>query len=169
MNLQHDTSRVPPGVINTMFLPLGEVIPIIRTALNRVQKVRMTVTGSSMAPFLHSNDVVELESGYALRLGDIVLVHTEPADNGERYVMHRIVQMDDGAGAEFFIRGDAQQHCEGPFTSDAVLARVSKTWHHGQIRNLASGPWRVAGLIWLRCNPFSFWLIRLARLLARSL
>jgi signal peptidase I len=141
-----------------MILPGRELMPVIRAALDRGQRVRMTVTGSSMLPFLRDNDVVELEPASVPRLGDMVLVQTAAPGAAERYVLHRVARMD---GAAFFIRGDAQPHCEGPFTSDAVLGRVTTAWHNGRPRVLDRGVWRLAGLMWMRYVPFGlrlFWL-----------
>jgi hypothetical protein len=140
-----------------MILPSRELMPVIRAALDRGQRVRMTVTGSSMLPFLHDSDVVELEPAPAPRLGDMVLVQAATPGAPEYYVLHRIVRMD--GGAVFFIRGDAQRHCEGPFTPDAVLGRVTTVWRNGRARALERGLWRLAGLVWIRCTPFGLWLL----------
>ena len=147
-----------------MILPARELMPLVRAALERGQKVRLTVTGSSMIPFLRDSDTVELEPAQRLRLGDIVLVRT----GAERYVLHRIVRMD---GAAFFIRGDAQSWSEGPFAPEAVLGRVAAVWSKGGIRKIESGLWRLAGLLWLRTNPLGYFLLKgalIARRLERS-
>lgn len=143
-----------------MILPGRELMPVIRAALARGQRVRMTVTGSSMLPFLRDSDVVELEPAPAPRLGDMVLVQTDPPGAAERYVLHRIVRMD--GGAAFFIRGDAQPYCEGPFKPDAVLGRVATVRRNGRARALGRGLWRLAGLVWIRCTPFGLWLLWMA-------
>lgn len=135
-----------------MILPSRELMPVIRAALERGQRVRMTVTGSSMLPFLRDGDVVELEPAPAPRLGDMVLVQCPE----ERNVLHRVVRVD---GDAFFLRGDAQRHCEGPFTSDAVLGRVTTVWRNGRARALERGLWRLVGLVWIRCTPFGLWLL----------
>jgi hypothetical protein len=143
-----------------MILPCRELMPVIRAALDRGQRVRMTVTGSSMLPFLHDSDVVELEPAPAPRLGDMVLVRAAAPGAAERYVLHRIVRMD--RGAAFLTQGDAQPHCEGPFTRDAVLGRVTTVWRNGRARALDRGPWRLAGLVWARTSPLGLLLLQLA-------
>ena len=142
-----------------LILPSCELMPVIRAALARGQRVRMTVTGSSMLPFLRDGDMVELEPAPALRLGDMVLVRTDPPGGSERYVLHRIMRM---VGGAFFIRGDAQRHGEGPFIPDAVLGRVAAAWRNGRTRALGRGLWRLAGLVWARTSPLGFFLIQLA-------
>jgi signal peptidase len=136
-----------------MILPARELMPVVRAALERGQRVRMTVNGGSMAPFLFDSDTVELEPTRKLRLGDMVLVRTET----ERYVLHRIVRMD---GAAFFLRGDAQSWSEGPFTAEAVLGRVTIAWRKGRLRNLEHSLWRLAGLLWMKADPLGFYLLR---------
>jgi len=145
-----------------MILPSRELMPVIRAALERGQRVRMTVTGSSMLPFLRDCDVVELEPASAPRLGDMVLVQVARPGAAERYVLHRIVRVE--AGAAFFIRGDAQRHGEGPFTSDAVLGRVTIAWRNGHARALDRGAWRFAGCVWIVCAPSGLLLLRLVAL-----
>lgn len=136
-----------------MILPARELMPLVRAALERGQRIRLTVTGSSMVPFLHDSDTVELEPAQRLRLGDMVLVRT----GAERYVLHRIVRMD---GAVFFIRGDAQSWSEGPFTTEAVLGRVTIAWRKGRLCNLEHSLWRLAGSVWLRTSPLGFFLLK---------
>lgn len=157
-----------------MILPSRELMPVIRAALDRGQRVRMTVSGASMLPIIHSNDVVELEPAPALRLGDVALVQTNPPGQIERYVIHRLVRLErDGT---VLVRGDAQRESEGPFAANAVLGRVTTAWHNGRPRSLERGWWRLVGLAWLRCAPLGFWLLwltglpwRLASRLARRL
>ena len=143
-----------------MILPSRELMPVVRAALKRGQRVRMTVTGSSMLPFLRDSDVVELEPASAPRLGDMVLVQTDPPGAAESYVLHRIVRID--GGAAFLIRGDAQDYYEGPFTPDAVLGRVITVWRNGRARALDRGLWHLAGLAWARTSPLGFFLLQLA-------
>ena len=142
-----------------MIVHSRELMPVVRAALERGQRVRMTVNGSSMLPFLRDSDVVELEPAPVPRLGDMVLVQTNPPGAAECYMLHRIVRMD--GGSAFFIRGDAQNYCDGPFTPDAMLGRVITVWRNGRARVLDRGPWRLAGLVWIRCTPFGLWLLRL--------
>jgi signal peptidase len=143
-----------------MILPARELMPVVRAALERGQRVRMTVNGGSMAPFLFDSDTVELEPARKLRLGDMVLARTET----ERYVLHRIVRMD---GATFFLRGDAQSWSEGPFTAEVVLGRVTIAWRKGRLHNLESAVWRLAGLLWMKIDPLGFYLLRGALFLRR--
>ena len=133
-----------------MNLSSGELMPIIRSALERGQRVRMTVNGSSMVPFIHDNDTVELEPLCSLpRFGDIVLAL---GANGH-YVAHRVVQV---KGEGIYLRGDAQTHCEGPLMFENILGKVIQSEHHGKIRCHTRGFWRILGQIWGSTHPVGF-------------
>jgi hypothetical protein len=90
----------------------------------------------------------------------MVLVQTDSPAAAERYVLHRIVRM--GGSGTFFIRGDAQSHCEGPFAAGAALGLVTTVWRHGRASTLDRGLWRLAGLAWVRTSPLGFLLLTLA-------
>jgi hypothetical protein len=145
-----------------MNVPSRELMPVICAALERGQRVRLTVNGSSMLPFIRDGDVVELEPPRAsLALGDIVLVHS----SAEHCVMHRVVRIE---GDALFLRGDAQQRCQGPFAQSDVLGKVIVSYRNGRARALDRGVWRLAGLIWTRCKPLGLRLFLLAGRIRRS-
>lgn len=144
-----------------MIVPCREIMPVVRAALERGQRVRITVNGSSMLPFVRDGDVVELQPIHSLpRRGDIVLLRCSE----ERYVMHRVVRQE---GDALFIRGDAQLRCEGPFASHDVLGRVSLSQRNGRTRALDRGAWRLAGCLWVACAPYGLLLLRLTARLRR--
>jgi len=141
-----------------MLLSARELMPIVCSALQRGQRVRLTATGGSMRPFIHNGDVVELEPlNSQPAIGDVVLVRC--GSEQDRYVLHRVVRVKRG---KIFIRGDAQDHREGPFTQEDVFGRVTRSYSKGRIHRFDSGPYRLAGLAWLRCCPLSVWLLRVA-------
>lgn len=130
-------------------------MPIVRAALERGQRVRMTVNGSSMTPFIRDGDVVELEPlDAALTLGDIVLAESAAG----HYVIHRIVRL---VGDRVWLGGDAQTQREGPVPRQAVLGRAVAASRNGCVRALDRGGWRLAGWVWMRCAPLGVWLLRL--------
>ena len=140
-----------------MIVPCRELMPVICVALERGQRVRLTVNGSSMLPFIRNGDVVEFEPMRSMpTLGDILLVQYPSAD---RYVVHRVVGIE---GDAFFLRGDAQKHREGPFTRRDVLGKLVALYRNGRRRALDCGPWRFAGVIWTRYRPLGYWLLWLA-------
>ncbi len=130
-------------------------MPVIRAALGRGQRVRLTANGSSMIPFIRDGDVVELEPLHAAwTLGDIVLAESAAG----HYVIHRIVRL---VGDHVWLRGDAQPQHEGPLPRQAVLGRAVAASRNGRVRGLDRGGWRLAGRVWMRCAPLGVWLLRL--------
>ena len=108
-----------------------------------------------MRPLIQHGDVVELEQpGLVPVKGDVVLVQCDR----ERYVLHRVVRV---KGEKFFIRGDAQLCCEGPFAQEDVLGRATAYYSKGRVRSLESGVWCLAGQAWRLFFPVSVWLLRL--------
>lgn len=93
-------------------------MPIIIAALGRGQQVRLTVSGGSMTPFICDGDVVELEPILSpLQPGDVVLAQSAAG----YHVIHRIVRVVEDS---VWLRGDAQEQCEGPLPRQVVLGRV---------------------------------------------
>jgi signal peptidase I len=149
-----------------MIAPAREFMPLVRAALERDQRVRLTATGSSMFPFIRDGDVVELEPlRFLPEVGDLVLAQCASVPEGERYVLHRVVRVQ---GEAFFLRGDVQQDCEGPFTREDLLGRATLLYRKGRVRRLDQGIWRHLGLACNRCAPFNRWLFQLTRQLHRK-
>lgn len=144
-----------------MIVPARELIPLIRSALERKQHIRLTVTGRSMFPFICGGDVVELEPMHPRPLsGDIVLAECASVPAGERYVLHRVVRIEKES---LYLRGDAQQEVEGPFRRQDVLGKVTRIYRRGRQYRLDHGLWRHLGLAWNRCAPLKHWLFQLTR------
>ena len=148
------------GKVSTITVSCLEIIPLIFPALKKGQRVRITGNGNSMLPFIHNNDVVELEMIRTLPVkGDIVLVQCSE----KKYIIHRIAKI---KKEKVFLRGDAQLVCEGPFTFENILGKVTKSFHNGQIRTHHQGMWHFAGLIWIhtykivRFTKFVIWFPR---------
>jgi ribosomal protein S18 acetylase RimI-like enzyme len=145
-----------------MTIPSQVVMPVIRAALARGQRVRMTVNGNSMWPVIHDGDVVEVApQGAAPARGDIVLAESAPA----RYVVHRVVRV---RGESIWLRGDAQTRSEGPVALHDLLGMVTGATHAGRTRALDRGMWRRAGWVCLCCVPLVAWLGALRLWLRRA-
>ncbi len=151
------------GVVHSdvMALPARHFMPVIRDALERGQQVRMTARGSSMFPSIRNGDIVAIDPMETTAVvGDVVLVQCAPEAEGERYVLHRVVRVEGGA---FYLRGDCQRDCEGPFTNKDILGRAVSVYRSGRERRLDRGMYRRAGLAWNRCAPFNVWVFQLIR------
>lgn len=101
-----------------------DLFPYVKELLKQEVRVRITVTGMSMYPFLRGNkDSVELVQTCFkdIKLGDIVLIRR---DNGD-YILHRVIKKD---SSSFYIMGDAQKWMEGPLFPEQLQAKVSAIW-----------------------------------------
>lgn len=142
-------------------LPSRELMPVIRAALERGQGVRLTAKGRSMLPFIYDGETVELvPPRSSMMRGDIVLAQSAE----DRYVLHRVVQIE---GDVVYLRGDAQEHREGPLPRQAVLGRAVTASRNGRVRVLDRGGWHWAGLMWIRSGWFGLYLLQLALRLRR--
>jgi len=144
-----------------MILPSRELMPLIRAALKRGQRVRMTVNGSSMFPFIYNNDSVELAPISAPpQVGDILLAQ----NTGGCYLVHRVIRV---KGENFYLRGNFQRDSEGPFNLEHIFGKVIQSDHRGQLRNHPDWNWHILGLIWVYTHPVGFFLFQLMLKLRR--
>lgn len=131
-------------------IPAVSYFALVGEVLEKHQKARITVTGSSMFPFLrNSKDSVELclASYEVLRVGDIVLIKRYDG----RYVLHRVFRKEVN---HFYILGDAQSCIEGPLMPQQLLAVVTVIWR-GSKRISCDDPWwRILSWLWLLLLPF---------------
>lgn len=141
-------------------------MPVVLAALGRQQRVRLTVTGSSMFPFIRGGDVVELEPLKRPPVaGDLVLARCPATPAGERYVLHRVIRVQ---GGNYFLRGDAQKDSEGPFSRGDLLGLAIKVHRRGRALRIDRGLWRRLGLAWNRCAPLNLWFFQLPRHFCRK-
>lgn len=92
-------------------------------------RVRVQVSGTSMAPLLAQGDVVTLTpvDSEQLRIGDIVFIQ----DPLRGYYLHRLIRRCTGNSESLYqTRGHGDWRLDNPVSADQILARVSKTEHH---------------------------------------
>jgi signal peptidase len=122
----------------------SELFPAVTELLQNDQKVRITVTGDSMMPFLRENiDSIEL-SGVTFRelyFGQIPLIKR---DNGQ-YILHRLVWKKRNS---FYIAGDAQNWVEGPLRPEQLIAVVTKVWRENRPVSPSSVLWQTMSFFW---------------------
>jgi signal peptidase I len=127
-----------------------ELFILIQQIFNRTQKVKITVTGKSMSPFLlEGRDSVELKQvSYALlKVNEIALLRKV----SDQYVLHRVTRKNSEC---FYVAGDAQSCIEGPLMPEQLLAVVSAVWR-GKKRISCDNPWwRFLSYAWLVLLPF---------------
>jgi len=161
MNKHTETAQV-------VTLPLEQMFPVMQEQLALGQEVVLTITGNSMSPFVrHRRDQVVLVSAdaAALQPGDVPLIRR---DNGQ-FVLHRIVERDDGAvrkcwgrkkayptaveDLRYTLLGDAQWDLEPDVRADQILAVATAFIRKGRRWECDSPAYRRNRLLWHRLLP----------------
>lgn len=127
-----------------MRVPCRELIPsLAEEVFARGGRVRLTVHGVSMSPFLRGGDVVELApvSPRGPRVGDIVLARGK----GETYMLHRVARVSDEG---YYLLGDAQEMCSGPHERAQLVAQVVGAWRGTRRLHVVGPGWRLVGRLW---------------------
>ena len=159
-------------------IPLKELSPLMIECLTQGQEVLLTITGNSMSPFLrHKRDQVVLTAcdPAALQAGEVPLYRR---DNGQ-YVLHRIVERDDGtirtrygcrrplpaaeASLTYTLLGDAQWETEPGIRPDQIVAKATAFIRRGRRWECAAPAYRRHRLAWHRllwARPALVWLDR---------
>ena len=146
-------------------VPLEQLAPVLSDCLSSGQEVVLTITGHSMSPFLRNKkDQVVLTAcdPTALRPGDVPLYRRL----GGRYVLHRIVERDDGVtrtrwgraealpsrcdGLQYTMLGDAQWQEEPHITPDRIVAVATAFISRGKRWECDSDAYRRNRLRWHR-------------------
>lgn len=136
-----------------------KIFPAIQEYLKEGRRVRLSVTGTSMCPFLmEKRDSVELSYAefYEIKKGDIVVILRK---NGQ-YILHRVINKTEKC---FYIAGDAQQEIEGPLYPRQLIAVVTSVWRkkkHIQCSNLC---WKVLSGVWIKVLPFRYTIMKIHR------
>lgn len=108
------------GQLQTEF-DMRELYPLLSEVLESGGEFRLYPKGTSMLPLLcEGEDSVLLKKCTALEVGNIYLYRRK----GGKFVLHRLVAMEQGNGAPVF-RGDNQDWLEYGIAREDVLAVVS--------------------------------------------
>ncbi|MDR3270190.1 MAG: peptidase S24 [Peptococcaceae bacterium] len=136
-----------------------ELFSLVSELLEQGQSARISVTGTSMYPFLrHSLDSVEFSSGNFAQIarGDIVLSRRLSG----AYVMHRVWRKEKEA---YYIVGDAQQWIEGPLEPQQLVAVVEAIWRKDRRIACSKCWWRCCARIWLLLRPYRYFIMKCYR------
>jgi signal peptidase len=147
------------------FKKVGTMMPVINELLDEGKRVRITVTGMSMYPFLrHNVDSVELmKTNYSnVHRGDIVLI----VRDDKQYVLHRIIRKKKKC---FYLNGDGQQWCEGPLLPEQIIAKVCNIWRKDHCISCSNKFFKVLSFLWLLVFPFRYIIIETYLFLSKSL
>jgi signal peptidase I len=116
-------------------------LDLARAGLREGDRVRLNVTGNSMAPLLRPGDAVWAEPAVpaSLRRGDVVVVRCAGG-----LVTHRLVAVGDG---EWYTKGDNARHLDPPVTADAILGRVVAIERGGDRIELRGRQWAIVSRV----------------------
>lgn len=126
------------------------LMPLISKLLDNDKRVRITVTGNSMYPFLRENkDSVELVPCALadITAGDIILIQRDD----RVYVLHRVILK---KKEQVYLNGDAQRSIEGPIRKDQILAKVDTVWRGGRAISVNNMVWKSLAFLWFCLLPF---------------
>lgn len=118
------------------------------------QTVPLTVTGSSMFPFLfHGRDTVYLRKlQQAPRVGDVVFYRRSSG----QYILHRIVAQ----GETYTLLGDRQVRSEPGIAREQILAVAVAIRRKGKVLEPKHLLWRFFRGPWQWLRPLRPWLIK---------
>lgn len=145
---------------NRKILSPEEWVAQLPELLEVTQQVPLTVSGSSMVPFLvHGRDVVYLSKiSCPLKRGDIILYQRKSG----RCVLHRICRVEQDS---YCLVGDAQGEIEKGIRREQVLALVTAVRRKGKLLKKGNFCWFFFEKIWLAMIPARRWTMkRYARL-----
>lgn len=137
-------------------LKAKDILSAAKELMDDGKRVRITVTGNSMYPFLRDGkDSVELTHvNYEnIRFGDILLV----LQNDGVYIMHRLIRK---RRNYFYLNGDAGRYREGPLYAEQIVAGVIRVWRKDKEIKCSNPLWRGLSFIWFLLLPFRKYLIR---------
>lgn len=126
-------------------------------------KVPVTVSGSSMTPFLHHGDTVYLNRpAQPPKKGDIVL-YTRPSG---QYILHRVAKVNpDGS---YIMIGDVQTDYEWIESADAIHGVTVCALHREKLLFPDSIRWRFFAGPWLRMVPLRPLIMKSWKVIARK-
>lgn len=133
------------------------LFPIVSELLKSNKTVIITVTGTSMLPFLREGiDRVELNYCTIVEINklDIVLIKRSTGE----YILHRVTKLNKD---HIYINGDAQCWREGPIYGDQVLARVINIYRKDKKLQVSNKYWKFLSFLWVNLYPIRSIFIKL--------
>ena len=134
-----------------------ECIPVLIELMEEGREVAMTISGSSMNPFLihHRDSILMKKPDGPVGRGDMVFYRRASG----AYVMHRVHHVD--RNGKLYMAGDAQTEIEGPLDPDCVFAIITKVKRKGKWIQPGDFWWFFFRHIWIRCIPLRRLLMRI--------
>ena len=136
--------------MNSLTIGTSDLFKICNELFDLGLTVRITITGTSMYPFLyHLRDSVELNriTFEQARVGDIVLA----VNSHNKYLLHRIHKKTENT---FFMIGDNQRWLDGPYTAEQLIARADVIYRKGKRFEMSSFKMKFFSRLWMSVVPF---------------
>lgn len=138
-------------------LPNNFAIENVKMLVDEGRKVILPVKGNSMLPFIVGDrDSVELKKTERVVVGDVVLAWVD----GNRYVIHRIIQRD--ASGHLTLMGDGNiagtEHCTEQDVVAKALYRVRPDGRKNPLYNNSTGV-----RVWRTLLPVRRWILAVYR------
>ena len=127
-------------------------LPVLIDLVNQGESVSLTITGSSMTPFLvHGRDQIRFQKpDRPLKRGDMAFFQRRNGD----YIMHRVLRVSDDG---YYFVGDGQQVIEGPIAPEQIFGRITQVCRKGKWIGPGNFWWDFFAGAWLTllpCRPF---------------
>jgi len=148
---------------NKKIVSTNNLFPIIKESLYGGQKVKFTVSGYSMLPWIaHNRDQVLLAriDEKRLKLGDIILFQNYQ----DKYILHRIYKKE---AEGYWTIGDASLYVDGLVHSDEIIGVVEKIYRKGKEIDCNSFLWQLIFSAWRLLLPVRVYLLRLYYFIVR--
>ena len=137
-----------PEVTTRRIVDIHTYLPVLIDIIKSGKDVSVTVTGSSMAPFLaHLRDsIIVSPPPRQFHRGDMVFFQRQDGS----YVMHRIHHLKEG---KLYLVGDNQTEIEGPIDPEQVFGIVRKVIRNGKLLQKGDFWWDFFEKAWIRIVP----------------
>lgn len=139
-----------------------DLFPIVREALENGKKVKFTVSGTSMLPWIADNrDQVLLtrKDPKHLKPGEIILFC-----HGHSYLLHRIYKK---TGNGYCTIGDSCLYKDEPVDPEEIIGVVEAIYRKGKVINCNSFLWKPVFTLWRWLLPIRGQLLSLYYSLAK--
>ena len=150
MGINTEQTKTPqiPEVTRRRIVDIHTYLPVLIDIIKSGKDVSVTVTGSSMAPFLaHLRDsIIVSPPPRQFHRGDMVFFQRQDSS----YVMHRIHHLKEG---KLYLVGDNQTEIEGPIDPEQVFGIVRKVIRNGKLLQKGDFWWDFFEKAWIRIVP----------------
>ena len=122
-----------------------EYVSVLKEMVEQGMEVSMTVSGTSMEPFLiHNRDRIYFQKPKVpIKKGDMVFFQRKTGE----YVMHRIMNV---GNQQYYLAGDHLTFFEGPIEESQIFAKVVSVERAGVWLSEDDRIWRFYAVWWRR-------------------